>query len=416
MSLAPHICELKSGVLKAVRGPCPPDATVFHGVGINLFDIFWCGSTGMGPDRGCTFNQSLTMLSDYRQTGLRFFRFFATDWGPNKLFWAEHPEQNWAELDRVWDAIDHSGLFVIPSIRAGDWDEVANLLTPGLHEGPNDLVCNSTSVSRGLAERYFSEFVHRYKDRRSLLLWELGNELNLLANLPPPHCSPTRMCFNTAAMVGFTTRLVALIRAVDPSRPISSGFSTNRPSAWHMEHCPFSANGAVPCPADPGSQGFWAVDTEPQFRTQLRAAQAAVDVWSLHLYGSVQQQPPDRASCYFDVAQCADGRAVLATAEAVAAEAGALLYVGEYGGVPPNFTGPTVVDQAWPRELLEAQVKSATAGGAWALSTLWAWECWTHRQDMVCLWPNSTSPSRENASDAMIAYIRAADQRMRVVA
>ena len=93
---------------------------------------------------------------------------------------------------------------------------------------------------------------------------------------------------------------------------------------------------------------------------------------------------------------------------------GALLYVGEYGGQGPNFTGPLLTDQAWPRAVLDAQVRSATAPGrgAWALSTLWAWECYTHRADMVCLWPNSTRP-RENASDAMIEYVQRADARMR---
>ena len=80
----------------------------------------------------------------------------------------------------------------------------------------------------------------------------------------------------------------------------------------------------------------------------------------------------------------------------------------------PNFTGPLLADQAWPRAVLDAQVRSATAPGrgAWALSTLWAWECYTHRADMVCLWPNSTRP-RENASDAMIEYVQRADARMR---
>jgi hypothetical protein len=412
--MPPHICELKSGGLQAVRGACPPDAVVFRGAGINLFDLFWCSSTGMGPvsARGCSHNESLKMLSSYRQTGLRFFRFFATDWGPRKLFWYQHPQQNWKELDQVWDAIDDSGLYVIPSIRMGGWDELANLVTPGLHEGPNDLVCNKTSVARGLAVRYFTEFVQRYKDRRSLLLWELGNELNLVTNLPPPHCSPTRMCFNTSAMVSFTTELIALIRGFDPlSRPISSGFSTNRPSAWHMEHCPYNVNVSAPCAADPGSSGFWAVDTEAQFRAQLRVSQGAVDVWSLHLYGGVQQHPPDRTKCYFDQTDCVDGTAVLAAAEAEAAAAGALLYVGEYGGVGPNFDGPTLADQAWPRKLLSAQVESARAGGVWALSTLWAWECYTHRSDMVCLWPNSTDG--HGASDALIRYVQEADQRMR---
>lgn len=281
------VCELASGALQAVVGACPEGSTTFYGAGINLFDVFWCASTGMHVQKLCSFNESLSMLQSYKATGLRFFRFFATDWGPNKIFWYRNPEQNWKELDRVWDAIDASGLYAIPSIRAGSWDEVADQVVPGLHEGPNDLVCNSTSVSRGIANMYFTQFVRRYHGRRSLLMWELGNELNLMPNLPPPHCSESDHCFNTTAMVRFTKEMVALIRDIDPvSRPISSGFSTPRPFAWHMEHCPPNSSAPGQCAADPSSRGFWATDSAAQFRENLRAQQAAVDVWSIHLYVS----------------------------------------------------------------------------------------------------------------------------------
>ena len=121
---------------------------------------------------------------------------------------------------------------------------------------------------------------------------------------------------------------------------------------------------------------------------------------------------PDKSKCYFEEERCADGTEVLAAAEAEAAAAGALLYVCEYGGVGPNFTGPTLADQAWPRTVLRAQVNSSKARGAWALSTLWAWECYTHRADLVCVWPNGTAP-RENASNAMIDAVRQADAQMR---
>ena len=117
--MLPHICEVKTSgrLLATVNTTCPAGSTEFRGAGINLFDLFWCGSTGMGVSAACTFSESASMLASYKRTGLRFFRFFATDWGPNAAFAIQHPHQNWAELDRVWDAIDASGLYAIPSIR-----------------------------------------------------------------------------------------------------------------------------------------------------------------------------------------------------------------------------------------------------------------------------------------------------------
>ena len=101
--MPPHICEGKTSgrLLATVNTTCPAGSTEFRGAGINLFDLFWCGSTGMGVSAACTFNESASMLASYKRTGLRFFRFFATDWGPNAAFAIQHPHQNWAELDRV---------------------------------------------------------------------------------------------------------------------------------------------------------------------------------------------------------------------------------------------------------------------------------------------------------------------------
>ena len=84
------------------------------------------------------------------------------------------------------DRIDTSGLYWIPSIGTDGWDRVANALTPGLNETVNDFVKNASSVSRQLALDYFGQFSKRYFSRPSLLFWELGNELNLMSNLPPP--------------------------------------------------------------------------------------------------------------------------------------------------------------------------------------------------------------------------------------
>ena len=95
-------------------------------------------------------------------------------------------DRYWKEFDALFDAIDASGLYWIPSIGTDDWDKVANAVTPGLNETMNDCVINASSISRQLALEYFGQFSKRYFARPSLLFWELGNELNLMSNLPPP--------------------------------------------------------------------------------------------------------------------------------------------------------------------------------------------------------------------------------------
>ena len=53
----------------------------------------------------------------------------------------------------------------------------------------------------------------------------------------------------------------------------------------------------------------------------------------------------------------------------------------------------------------------AKAGGSFALSAVWAWECPTHRSDMVCIWPHS-QVANESGSDAMIALLRDANSQL----
>ena len=79
--MSPGICENPStGDLYADTTGCYDRDINFRGSGANLFDLFWCSSTGM-ETKACAFNQSLAMLQSYKATGLRFFRFFASDWG-----------------------------------------------------------------------------------------------------------------------------------------------------------------------------------------------------------------------------------------------------------------------------------------------------------------------------------------------
>ena len=92
-SAAPVICSSKDGKLFARNSfPCPPDSHVWRGAGANLFDVFWVASSGQNRKQ-FGFNYSLAELSTAHAAGIRVFRAFASDWGPNKLFWKQHADQ-----------------------------------------------------------------------------------------------------------------------------------------------------------------------------------------------------------------------------------------------------------------------------------------------------------------------------------
>ena len=355
-----------------------------------------CNATG-GP---AVFGDAKAALEDAGRRGIRVFRFFASLYGAAGKLWVTDPTLYWSEFDAVMDVVERAGLYCIPSIGTGTlWAEVANAVTPGLAETVNDVVRNGSSVGGGLQQRYFREIVARYEARESVLFWELGNELNLLVNLPPAAVGNDEAtnettnereretdsggdsdgttatavavtatatvtagsapcgsegCFNTSDMVAHTRLLVDIIRSVDPRRPISSGYSAGRADQWHMEHCPYRGT----CDGVPGGTGgFWGIDTEEQWLEQFEKQNAAVDIMSLHHYMS-------NTTCYFNKTNCGLSTVALLTLAAErAASVGKIAYVGEYGGPHPNFTGPSIEAQSFPAAVLDAQVRRVVGGG-----------------------------------------------------
>eukprot|EP00750_Incisomonas_marina_P002714 INCI12574.4.p5 GENE.INCI12574.4~~INCI12574.4.p5 ORF type:complete len:111 (-),score=12.19 INCI12574.4:829-1161(-) len=103
-------------------------------------------------------------------------------------YWESNATAYWNEFDAVVRAIEEHGLTAIFSIGNTDWWWSANAAheASGLNETLNDQVLNRSSVSYGMMQRYVHELVTRYNDRSAVLMWELGNELNLRVDLPPP--------------------------------------------------------------------------------------------------------------------------------------------------------------------------------------------------------------------------------------
>ena len=416
----PGICEQSSsGELSAVRrGDCPSGSKRVRIAGANIFDTLWVGSSGMNtccnPSGGpATYPDALAALESASVSGIRAFRFFASLFGDANKLWVTNATLYWSEFDRAMDDFERLGLYSIPSIGTGFWHQVANAVTPGLNESANDAVINMSSVAFRLQAKYFAELVTRYKDRKGVLFWELGNELNLQVNLPPPWCGPTpktgtEQCFNTKQMVEYTSALVKIIRDIDPHRPISSGYSAGRPSEWHQEHCPMDggqgpASGA--CATEGGGTGYWGTDTQEQWLEMMVQQNTAVDIISIHHY--------EAPKCWFDKKNCTNdfhspGGNLFQFAAVKAAAVGKALFVGEFGGPNPTFTGPTKANQSFPTALLDYQVQ---AGDVFLLSTIWAWSCPSHRKDMVCIWPNSTR-AKEAGSNQMLRVINEANAKM----
>jgi hypothetical protein len=185
-----------------------------------------------------------------------------------------------------------------------------------------------------------------------------------------------------------------------------------------MEHRPLGSTDSEVCKAHPNNDAcYWAVDSKEQWISMLTMQNRAVDIWSVHHYDSANRSTMcDGGSrscrdCFFDADNCVNGAPLTTAAAQAAKAAGKVLYQGEYGGGSPTFTGPTSVDVAYPTAVLDAQVKSSENGGHFLLSSIWAWECASQRDAMVCIWPNSSN-ANESGSQRMVDQITKANDRM----
>src|SRR5207253_2016376 len=96
---------------------------------------------------------------------------------------------------------------------------------------------------------FIADFIGRYKARKTILFYELTNEMNLFADVElRKKCRAGAPCawdnFTTAQMIEFSRDMVRQIKSLDPSRPVTSGYSLPRPAAMHLTRRPeYGASG-----------------------------------------------------------------------------------------------------------------------------------------------------------------------------
>ncbi|KAL1499150.1 hypothetical protein AB1Y20_013661 [Prymnesium parvum] len=424
------VCEAEGHLRAVAAASCAPGERVYRGAGVNFFDAFWLASPAFPAARRTNASFALveSTLGALRAAGIRYFRFFAGLYGAEHALWAREPALFWPPMDRLLDVAAALGLYAIPSLHC-EWHAVARAL--GAAETSNDLVLNGSSLARALARRYASEMSRRYARRGSVLLWEIGNELNLLANQPPPLCGGAR-CFGSEALVEYSREMAELLRTGDRGRPVSSGFAQPRPNAWHMEHCvskPLPRHVKAADCAYRGGEGW--VDTPEQYVQMVLWLHEPLDVISIHSYPPHAHAAAHPQRCPFSVREgcAANSTLALALAEHAARHAGKMLFVGEFGGPHPHFTGPAVDDQTFPDAVLNFQAGPgfqsdnfpklhggsalvANAPRPFALSAIWAWACPSHIEEMNCMHPNTAIHRSYAGSDRLLERIRQVNERL----
>jgi hypothetical protein len=331
-------------------------------IGANKFDLALqylgraSGGDGSSAYRQVTRAMARKAIRDARFAGIRYFRVAVMGYAPSThgsqgdlSSWLSDRETYWGALDQMMTDLKESGIGLIPSFL---WN--LRQLPAIAGETVRDLVVKPRSRSRQLLDAYLGEFVVRYRDRGVILFYEVGNELNLSADLDlvgrcrskwkPAECGAYGN-FTTDEMIAFMRSVAERIRSLDPAARVSSGHSFPRPSASHLRRSPeFGTKGAD-----------WGLDTMEETADYLAATHAGMDIVSVHIY---EEHP---LPAYLEGGHVA----LIDFSMELAQRLGKELFIGEFGGPSRDGLSPgSFVARALERvELLRVP---------WA--ALWVWE------------------------------------------
>ncbi|WP_165228761.1 cellulase family glycosylhydrolase [Aquisphaera insulae] len=294
-------------------------------------------------------------IEDASRSGMAFIRFFA---GPGYPIEAHRlhgrdPAAYWRGMDDLFAACRGKGIRLVPCLNVTTFHAMAG--------EPRSAILDPASKTWEACHRYVREFVSRYKDDPTVLLWELENELMLAADvdmkgssllpggLYPEGAKVRETATREDSLTWEMTQKIyreqaAFIRSIDPNHAVTSGDAGVRPEATSRR------------------------ETFPDFRyrddtwrehvaNELAAQPEPLGVYSLHHYGPADPGPKGAGLDALERARLA-ARAIRA--------ARVPLFIGELGQDTPTFRSDP--DARWTRAYLDMAEEEGIS-----LIALWVW-------------------------------------------
>ncbi len=333
-------------------------------LGLNKFELLkqYLG-TASGGDGSYEFKKvtkamAEKALNDAHDVGASFVRVAISGTTPAQFghggdldLWQRNPEDHWKIVDEMMSALHVRGIHIVPVFmwHLGQFPAMATEQVDALLTDPN-------SRSWELLKKYISQFIVRYRNNTGILFYELGNELNLLADLDlDRRCKTakikmmvcgTRAHFTSADLIAFSKRMSELIRSLDSTRKISSGFAIPRPSAEHLRQRP-----------ELGSKADWTRDTMADLERNLADMHQYVDIISVHLY-------PGKEGQRFGIGPGEEYQ-LLKILKQASDRIGKPLFVGEFGDPDARNAKPEGFSDKILDEIVNLKIPYAA---------MWAWQ------------------------------------------
>ena len=228
----------------------------YRAIGVNYVSAF---TRVLNNPNDTSYNEGFKVLKD---KGIPYVRMWAMGYWPkeNALYNTNRAEY-FKRMDEVVKSAEKYGIGIIPSMF------FCFSTVPDMVGEPMDQWANPASKTNAFMRTFVKEMVTRYGKSKAIWGWEFGNEINLGADLPnasdwrPPVWTDlgtpkTRSARDeiTHDIMRNTLRLFATeIRKYDKTRPIITGNSFPRQSAYHQM-----------------TEHSWKADTEEQFAMMFK--------------------------------------------------------------------------------------------------------------------------------------------------
>jgi len=308
--------------------------------------------------RGKAKEAVVAAIEDAEAGGLQFIRFFANPGYPRDraMLYDKDPEAYWQGMDELFALCRAHHVRLIPSLQT--------IPGPYTYYGETgQAILAPDSVTYEAQQRYIDEFVTRYRDDETVLMWELMNEGMLHADvdmegrkLPGAGVYPPGMEARVEGMRedsltwDMFQRLyrehAALIKSLDPNHLVTSGDAGVRPE------CTSRRETFPDFKYRPDTWREW-------LGNNLLSQPEPLDVFSFHAYGNDTVAGSKVPWAGMNSLEKLQGMARCVHA------AGAPMFIGELGASPNNRADPK---GTWLVKCIDAMETEGVS-----LMALWVW-------------------------------------------
>lgn len=278
----------KDGILRNVGGKLYMNGEPYYEISFNKFDLYYqilsdWAPNSQYPSSQFTISAAEEALKSLSEQGFKSIRVFGySNEFTDLMYNEEHQKIYFEAMDKMFDLCDKYGIKVVVCLGLIENYLLENNYIEGkgwitANVSTTDIVADANSESRQNVYKYLDKFITRYKDRDSVLMWEIKNEGSLEMDIGG---AVNSVKYSLLQLAQFYGDCADKIRALDNKHLITSGDSILRKSQWNLF-------------ADVMKDGIitWKTDTKEERLKALALLNEKLDLLSVHAYGIGLENP-----------------------------------------------------------------------------------------------------------------------------